>query len=84
MQEPGQRHFLDAADRLAVAQHRQLRDAAGLHQLDGLGGRRVRADGHECPRPSSPQQVADGLRRRARSDRSWFSASQASSKNLLR
>ncbi len=48
-------------DRVAVAQDGQLRDAAGLQEFGGLGGRGLRADGHERARPASPEQVADRL-----------------------
>ena len=40
MKQPGQRNLLHAADRMAVAQDRQLRDAAGL-QADGRLPRRL-------------------------------------------
>ena len=44
VQELGQRQLLYAADRHAVLQHRQLRDAGCLQQGDGVRRRRVRAD----------------------------------------
>ena len=48
---------------LAVAQHRELRDAARLHQLDGLGRRRFGPTTARARRdPRRSQQVADGLR----------------------
>ena len=59
VQDPGERHFLDAADRLAVAQHRELRDPGRLEQLDGRRDGVLGPDRHQRARAACPQQVAD-------------------------
>src|SRR5262249_35359105 len=60
VQQPGQGHFLNAADRLAVVEDGQLREPGRLQQLDGGSSRRGRADRDELPSAPRAQQIADG------------------------
>ena len=79
VQQAGERHLLNAADRVAVVQDRQLRDAAGLQQIGGLGSRRLRA---RWSRGFGARVPAAGRRRFARAarpDASGCAVSQPSS-----
>ena len=61
VQDPSQGDFLNAADRLAVLKHRQLREARRIQDLDRVGNRRLGVTRHQLAAASLPQQVADRL-----------------------